>query len=207
VTTVFPSGVPGQRWLLRQLGRFRQTLEALIGRLRGELATTVGRAVGEAVREAFQQLGAHVGERPTAPVYRPSPSRSSNWDRSDWGRSSDAWGDEDDDSWQTRDDEFDSPGRYDDPVARHGEPEPHDDSPAPTGSRWSVALKNGLRAGSWWLSRMTNYPVAGAALAAVVASLGTYFAGPALVSGAAGVCLGLFSLADGLSTAANALNG
>jgi hypothetical protein len=205
VTHVFPSRLPGQRWLLRQLSRFRQSLESLIARLRGDLAQSVGRAVGEAVREALQLLGDGRIDDRSSPVYRPPPSHSSSWDR--WDRSTDAWGDDGEERWRTPDDEFDSPTRYSEPVTRDMEPEPNDDIPAPTGSRWSLALRNGLRAGSWWLSRMTNYPVAGAALTAIVAAVGSYYAGPALITGAAGVCLGLFSLADAVSMAAAALNG
>jgi hypothetical protein len=202
VSRVFPSELPGQRWLLRQLGRFRQSLESLIGRLRGDLAQTVGRAVGDAVREAVQQIG---GELRPPPVYRP-PSYSSHWDRPE--RSRDPWGDDDsEDSWRTPDDEYEPPRRYDDePAARDVEPAARNDA-LTTGSRWSTALRNGLAAGSWWLARMKKYPVAGAAVVAVATALGSYFAGPTLIASVAGVTLGLFSLADGLAAAAHALNG
>jgi hypothetical protein len=177
----------------------------LIGRLRGELATTVGRAVGDAVREALHQIGgSRIDERSASPVYRSSPS--SHWDRPE--RSTDSWGDDDnEDGWRTPEDEYEPPSRYDEPAPRHIEPARPDDAPATTESRWSAAVKNGLRAGSWWLGRMTKYPVAGAALTAVVAAVGTYLAGPGVVTGLAGVSLGLFSLADGLAAAAHALNG
>ncbi len=215
MTHVFSSEAPGSRWVLRQLSRFRQSLESLIARLRGELATTVGRTVGEAVREAFHQIGGGLGvDRPISPAYRPPPPRQSNWERSSRDRSEDAWGehagawgdDSGEERWGMPEDDFEPPGRYDEAASRHAEPAADLDTPTPAGNRWSLAVKNGLRAGSWWLARMTKYPVAGAALTAIVAALGSYFADPALLTGVAGVCLGLFGLADGIAAAAAALN-
>jgi hypothetical protein len=203
---------PLPRWLGQQTERFRSTLTELVGRLREDLTRTLAVVIGEAVREGLRVLSGGK-ERTPGPTQQPgrrwgdegpaSPWRSNTGARN-WDDESRPWGtdrphDHEDDaadrsSWL--DDE-----EADEPIADPPVPAP-EEAPA---SRWRQAVTLGGRAAAWWLGRSSRRPLLGAAVIALVASLGTVFLGPSLVAGMTGVGLGLMTLLDGLASTSQAL--
>jgi hypothetical protein len=192
----WPSNLPGRSWLKRQVESFHLALNAMLRRLREDLSRTVAQAVSVAVGEAVRHL-AGKGAR-TSVSHAPSDIATERR----WSDRPDTWGDHEPEDYWDDDDARDFRQPVEKPIPTTPEPE----MPVVTGWPWPKAVATGLRAAAWWVTRSTRHPLLRSSIVAVVAAVSTVILGPALVTGAAGLCLGLFGLIDGLAHATAALH-
>jgi hypothetical protein len=149
-----PSILSPPAWLLRQVGRLRNSLSQLIDRFRSDLASTIGRVVADAVKQAVEELTGNTSSPVPRPVERFDDNR--RWDNDPWA-----------------DDDFDE--------VEDDLPEPVQTKPT---NRLSSALKVGARAAAWWFGRASRWPVVGSVAVALVVAGGTLLTGASEVVGA-----------------------